>query len=52
MLRGGIEVMRTTDARLDVFAQGTIPVFFTRDTDAGVMDAWVPSLTVGAGLAF
>jgi hypothetical protein len=51
-LRVGVELMRTTDARLDVFAQPTFPIWKTHDIDGEVIDAWVPSLTLGAGLAF
>jgi hypothetical protein len=51
-LRGGVEVLRTTDARFDLFAQALFPVFVTKDDDGGVMRQWVPSLMVGGGIAF
>jgi hypothetical protein len=51
-LRLGVELMRTTTVRFDAFAQGTLPAFVTRDLDGGVLDAWIPSMAAGAGIAF
>jgi hypothetical protein len=51
-LRGGVEVLRTTDVRFDLFVQALFPVFLTKDDDGGVMRQWVPSVAVGGGLAF
>jgi hypothetical protein len=51
-LRGGVELLRTTDVRFDVFVQALFPVFVTKDDDGGVMRQWVPSAMVGGGIAF
>jgi hypothetical protein len=51
-LRGGVELLRTTDARFDLFVQVLFPVFVTKDDDGGVMRQWVPSAQVGGGVAF
>ncbi len=51
-LRGGVELLRTTDARFDLFAQLFAPVFVAHDIDGGVIHAWVPSAMLGAGVAF
>jgi hypothetical protein len=51
-LRGGVEVLRTADMRFDLFVQGLLPVFVTKDDDGGVMHQWVPSAMVGGGIAF
>jgi hypothetical protein len=51
-LRGGVELLRTTDARFDLFVQASFPVFLTKDDDGGVMRQWVPSAMVGGGIAF
>jgi hypothetical protein len=51
-LRGGVELLRTTDARFDLFLQLFAPVFVTHDIDGGVIHAWVPSAMIGGGVAF
>jgi hypothetical protein len=51
-LRGGVELLRTTDARFDLFVQISAPAFVARDIDGGVIHAWVPSAMVGGGVAF
>ena len=51
-LRGGVEVLRTTDARFNLFLQLLAPVFVTHDIDGGVIHAWVPSAVIGGGVAF
>lgn len=51
-LRGGIELFRTTTGRLDLFVQATLPVFASTDEEGGVVDAWLPGLSAGAGLLF
>jgi hypothetical protein len=51
-LRGGVEVLRTTDMRFDLFVQALFPVFRTKDDDGGVMRQWVPSAMAGGGIAF
>ena len=51
-LRGGAELFRTTTGRVDLFAQATLPAFSSSDEEAGVVDEWVPTVTVGAGILF
>jgi len=51
-LRGGVEALRTSDVRILGFVQLEAPAFVSRDADHGVVDRWVPSASVGAGLLF
>jgi hypothetical protein len=51
-LRGGVELLRTTDVRFDLFLQALVPAFVAHDIDGGVIHAWVPSATIGGGVAF
>jgi hypothetical protein len=51
-LRGGLEVLRTTSVRFDVYAQALLPAFKVHDVDGGVIDAWVPGAMLGAGAVF
>jgi hypothetical protein len=50
--RAGVETMRTADVRLLVFLQVMLPVFESTDPDHGVINQWVPSATLGAGLLY
>jgi hypothetical protein len=50
--RAGLELFRTADTRVRIFGQISLPVMPSSDDDAGVVDAWVPSATVGAGVVF
>lgn len=51
-VRLGVELFRSADTRLDVFAELTLPAFVTRDELERVMRQWVPSLVVGVGVMF
>ncbi len=51
-VRTGVEFFRTTTGRLDIFAQAVLPAYAATDEDAGVVDTWVPTFTVGAGMLF
>ena len=51
-VRGGVETMRTSDVRLVAFLQVAVPAFKSSDPDHGVVNNWVPSLAVGAGLLY
>ena len=51
-VRAGIETMRTADLRLVAFLQVMLPVFVAADPDHGVVDNWVPSAAIGAGLLY
>lgn len=50
--RFGVELFRATRTRADLFAQVMAPVGATTDDQDLVIDAWVPSATVGLGVAF
>ena len=49
--RLGLEVLRTTDMRANLFVAAQLPVMPSSD-ELGVIDAWVPSVSVGTGVAF
>ena len=51
-VRGGVELMRTTDVHLLAFVQATLPAFISHDPDHGVVDHWVPTLSLGAGVLY
>jgi len=51
-VRGGVEAMRTSDVRLVAFLQVAVPAFKSSDPDHGVVNNWVPSLAIGAGLLY
>jgi hypothetical protein len=51
-LRGGVETMRTADVHLLAFLQLTLPAFISKDIDHGVVDQWMPSLALGAGVLY
>lgn len=51
-VRAGVETMRTADLRLVAFLQVMLPVFVANDPDHGVVDNWVPSAAIGAGLLY
>lgn len=51
-VRLGLELFRTTDGRFDLFAQGVAPVSASTDVEQEVVDAWMPSLSIGAGIMF
>jgi hypothetical protein len=50
--RAGVETMRTADVRLLLFVQAMLPAFKSGDPDHGVVDQWVPSAAIGAGLLY
>ena len=51
-LRGGVETLRTADVRMLAFLQVTLPAFVSDDPDHGVVDQWVPSAALGAGVLY
>jgi hypothetical protein len=51
-LRGGVETLRTSDVHLLVFLQVAAPAFISTDADHGVIDQWVPTLALGAGVLY
>lgn len=50
-VRAGVEVLRTTDMRADLFAAAYLPVMPSTD-GLGVIDGSVPALPFGVGVAF
>lgn len=50
--RIGVEMFRTTTGRLDLFGQVMLPVGSTTDAENGVVDAYVPTVSLGAGMVF
>jgi hypothetical protein len=51
-LRAGVELFRTTAIRALLFADGRFPLFAASDGETEVVDAWVPTLSLGAGVRF
>ena len=51
-LRLGVELLRLYAVRLDVFAMVSLPFHKVRDMDSSVINAYVPSLQLGCGVAF
>ncbi len=51
-VRTGLELFRTTTSRLDLFAQAVLPAYSATDDEAGVVDSWVPTVSIGAGMLF
>ncbi len=51
-VRGGVEALRTSNVRVLAFLQLALPAFVSKDFDNGVVDAWVPSAALGAGVLF
>jgi len=51
-VRGGVETLRTADVRVLAFVQVMLPAFISRDPDHGVVDNWIPSAAIGAGLLY
>lgn len=50
--RVGVELFRTTTGRLDLFAHAQLPAFAASDEEGGVVDAWMPTFGIGAGILF
>jgi len=50
--RAGVETMRTADVRLVAFLQVMLPVFEASDPDHGVVNQWVPTAAIGAGVLY
>lgn len=51
-LRFGLELGRYTTTHGLIFLQFLLPTFASQDLDAGVVDQWTPSLSLGAGMVF
>jgi hypothetical protein len=53
--RAGVKFLRTHDYDLDVFVQGYLPLFNTKDADGalfGEKGLYTPSLQMGIGVGF
>ena len=50
--RAGVEVLRTSDVRGVAFLELQAPTFVSSDPDHGVVDAWIPSASLGMGVLF
>jgi hypothetical protein len=50
--RAGVETMRTADVHLLIYLQAMVPVFVSSDPDHGVVDNWVPTAAIGAGVLY
>ncbi len=51
-LRGGVELFRANEARMQLFVQANVPAFTASDDEGEVVDAWVPTLCAGVGAIF
>ncbi len=51
-VRAGLELFRTTSSRVDLFTQFVAPAFLSADEEGGVVDSYVPTLSLGAGMLF
>jgi hypothetical protein len=50
--RVGVEVLRVSDVRGMAFLLLQAPAFVSADPDHGVVDAWIPSASLGMGVLF
>jgi len=50
--RAGVEVLRISDVRGLAFLELQAPTFVSADPDHGVVDAWIPSASLGMGVLF
>ncbi len=51
-LRAGVELLRHTDHRIDLFAAAEIPFFVTESVETDLISYWTPSVVMGMGVAF
>jgi hypothetical protein len=51
-VRVGLELLRLHSVRLNVFAQVNLPFHKARNLDLPVIDAYTPSVELGAGVSF
>ncbi|MFT5434969.1 MAG: hypothetical protein ACI9OJ_005685 [Myxococcota bacterium] len=50
--RLGVELLRTSDFRLDLFAQVALPLFVSNSDESTIIDQWTPAGHLGMGVAF
>jgi len=51
-LRVGVELLRLSDVRLDIFAMVNVPLHKAKSADSVVIDAYTPSVQLGCGVSF
>jgi hypothetical protein len=51
-LRVGVELFRASKLRVDLFTEASIPLHKTRSAESPLVDAWLPAVHLGAGVAF
>ena len=51
-VRAGMELLRVSDYRVDLFVQGHLPLFVTDSSESDIVDAYTPGIQIGAGIAF
>lgn len=51
-LRVGLELMRLSDVRLDIYAMLNVPLHKAKNVDSLVINAYTPSLQIGCGVSF
>jgi len=51
-LRAGVETLRTADVHVLAFLQVMLPAYVSSDPDHGVVDQWIPTLGLGAGILY
>jgi hypothetical protein len=49
-VRGGVELLRTSHVRFQLFAQFLTPTFAARDDQSSVVDQWTPTAALGVGV--
>lgn len=52
VLRGGVRLLRLYNFDLDLYAQGALPFYRTKDPDSELVDAYTPTLHLGVGVGF
>ncbi|MCK5800779.1 MAG: hypothetical protein KAI47_26510 [Deltaproteobacteria bacterium] len=51
-LRVGYRLFRASDFDIDLFSQGYLPLFLTRDPDSTLINSYTPSFVAGVGVGF
>ena len=47
--RGGVEILRYSDVRFQIFCQVLLPAFAARDASSALVDQWTPTGALGIG---
>lgn len=51
-LRTGVELLRETDARMQLYVEGLGPLYATTNEDVPLVTGWVPAMGGGVGVVF